>query len=492
MRLFTLQAALSLMQNHNASTPTLLWHDYESWGADPQKDHPCQFAAIRTDLDLNPIGDPINWMCQIPNDYLPHPEACLITGITPQQSIRDGMLEAEFMKKIHAEMSQPQTCTLGYNNLRFDDELTRFSLYRNFFNPYAREWQNGNSRWDIIDMVRACYALRPEGIEWVYNEDDVPVFKLELLSKANGIEHEAAHDALSDVYATIGIAKLIKQKQPRLYNYLFELRSKQKVAQHISYAARHPLVHISSKIPAINGCCTWIVPICPHPTNKNAVICINLALDVQPLLDLSPEEIREKLYKKTTEFEPGETRLPLKLIHLNKSPVIAPAKTLTEENAERLGIDRDKCLSNFKLIQATMGLEQKLSAVYEDEQKQQRDADHALYTGGFLSNRDQELCALVQDSAVESLDQFKGKFEDPRMETLLFRYRGRNYPQFFDAQELTRWQAHRNYRITDPESPGSIHLQDFMVRLEELSLANEKNPKKLSILKDLYHYAQQL
>jgi exodeoxyribonuclease-1 len=44
--------------------------------------------------------------------------------------------------------------------------VTRYSLYRNFFDPYAREWQGGNSRWDLIDVVRAAYALRPEGIVW--------------------------------------------------------------------------------------------------------------------------------------------------------------------------------------------------------------------------------------------------------------------------------------------------------------------------------------
>lgn len=479
-------------ERDNQQQPTLLWHDYESWGANPKKDHPCQFAAIRTDLDLNPVDEPINWMCQIPNDYLPHPQACLVTGITPQQSLRDGMLETEFVGKIHDQMIRPQTCVVGYNNIRFDDELTRFSFYRNFLNPYAREWQNGNSRWDIIDMVRACYALRPDGINWVYNDNDVPTFKLELLTKANDISHDSAHDALSDVYATIALAKLIKDKQPRLYQFLFDLRFKNNVSANINYAVKNPLVHVSSKLQALHGCCTWIVPICPHPVNKNAVICLNLALPPEPLMDLSVPELQERMYAKNSDLGEHEQRLPVKLIHLNKCPVIAPAKTLTEENAERLGIDREQCLKNLKFIKEQTGLEQKLSALFEESESNDEDPDHALYSGGFLSSRDQLLSEQVRNSPSDALFEFSDKFEDKRLKTLLFRFRGRNFPQTFDAQELQRWQQHRNMRLSDPESPCEMYLNAYLLTLEELSAEHHSNPRKLSILKDLYHYAQQL
>ncbi|HCG89461.1 MAG TPA: exodeoxyribonuclease I, partial [Alteromonas macleodii] len=190
--------------------PTFLWHDFETFGTSPQKDLPCQFAAVRTDMDLNVIGKPINIMSAIANDYLPHPEACLVTGITPQQTIRDGSNEADFAARIYQEMSTPNTCSVGFNSIRFDDEVSRYLFYRNFYDPYSREWRNGNSRWDIIDLARACYALRPDGINWPRREDGAPSFKLEALTAANNIGHENAHDALSDVYATIALAKLIK------------------------------------------------------------------------------------------------------------------------------------------------------------------------------------------------------------------------------------------------------------------------------------------
>ncbi len=473
--------------------PTFYFHDYESWGANPKKDHPCQFAGIRTDHELNIIGKPLTLFSQIPNDYLPQPEACLITGITPQQSLRDGLIEAEFIARIHQQFSQPNTCAVGYNSIRFDDEMTRYTLYRNFYDPYAREWQNGNSRWDIIDMVRACYALRPEGVEWVFKQDGSPSFKLEDLTQANGIDHGNAHDATSDVYAAIGLAKRIKQAQPKLFDFLFSLRKKQEVSKYIDCFNMTPFVHISSKLPAIQGCCTWMVPVIFHPTNKNAVICINLATDPEALLELSAEDIREKLYTPTTMLEEGEERIPLKLVHINKCPVVAPAKTLSEAAAERLGIDREACLKHLKVLKGHPGLAQKLSQVFEQEESfPDAPADQALYSGGFPSASDKALMERLRQVDMRQLADPDWQFDDAKYNKLLFMYRGRNYPQSLTHDEAQKWQQHRQFRLTDADSPASIILPDYLNKLENLSLEHQSNPRKLSILKDLYLYAQSL
>ncbi|MGL4204888.1 MAG: exodeoxyribonuclease I, partial [Aeromonadaceae bacterium] len=263
-----------------SNSPTFYFHDYETFGTHPGRDRPAQFAGIRTDAELNPIGEPLMIYCQMPTDYLPEPEACLITGITPQLVNRQGVNEAEFIRRIHAEFSQANTCILGYNNIRFDDEFTRYTLYRNYFDPYGYSWQQGNSRWDLLDVVRACYALRPEGINWVYDEEGKPSFRLELLTQANGIGHEHAHDALSDVYATIGMAKLIRDKQPKLFDYLFKLRNKNQVKALIDVISMKPLVHVSGMFSPWQGCASWVSPVAWHPTNANAVIVVDLNQDI--------------------------------------------------------------------------------------------------------------------------------------------------------------------------------------------------------------------
>lgn len=471
---------------------TLLWHDYETWGANPQKDAPCQFAAIRTDTDLNIVDKPINIMARIANDALPHPQACLVTGITPQQSLRDGMTEAEFCQKIHHEMSKPNTCVVGFNSIRFDDEVSRHLFYRNFYDPYGREWRNGNSRWDIIDLARACYALRPEGIEWPLKEDDTPSFKLEALTKANNLNHGQAHDALSDVHATIALAKLIKTKQPKLFEYGFKLRSKHEVAKQFDFSRPSVLLHVSSKIPASQGCCTWVMPVAPHPTNSNAIIVIDLSKDVTPLLEDDADTLRDKLYTSNHDLD-GIPRPGLKLIHINRSPFVTTAKAMDEKNASRIGLDRDLCLKHYQILASREDLREKVLNVYNQQpEEKDMDADHALYSGGFLSDDERRWCDGVRNSEPENLDSFHNTTQNLTLRTLLFRYRARNYPHTLTADEVQRWQIHRQYRLTDRNSPSSITLETYLLELEGLIETHREDPNKQAILRALYQYAQNL
>ncbi|MEQ3639564.1 MAG: exodeoxyribonuclease I [Alteromonas sp.] len=474
-------------------TPTFLWHDFETFGTNTHKDLPCQFAAVRTDENLNIVGRPINIISAIANDYLPHPEACLVTGITPQQTLRDGSNEADFAAKIYQEMSTPNTCSVGYNSIRFDDEVARFLFYRNFYDPYSREWRNGNSRWDIIDLARACYALRPEGIVWPKRDDGSPSFKLELLTEANGLEHGNAHDALSDVYATIALAKLIKEKQPRLFDYAFSLRSKHAVMQQIDLSKPSVLLHISSKLPASQGCCTWIMPIAKHPKNGNGFITIDLSHDVDSLLNDTPQEIKQKLYAPAEQFTSKQERPGIKVIHANRSPFITTAKAMSEDNAERLGLDRERCLDNYRKIAANPEIAQKLVALYdiEDEHGEQ-DIDHALYSGGFLSEEDRRWCEQVIESRPENLIAIADNTQHQGLRALLFRYRARNFPNTLTADEMTRWQRHRHARLTDASSNGSITLDTYLVKLEQLAHEYSDNPDKQAILRALYQYAKNL
>ena len=475
---------------------TILWHDYETFGISPKFDKPSQFAAIRTDLDLNIIGEPEVFYCQPPADYLPQPEACLVTGITPQKAMNEGLPEAEFAKRIHGLFTVPNTCVAGYNNIRFDDEVTRYMFYRNFFDPYAREWQNGNSRWDIIDMVRACYALRPDGINWptMVREDtgqEQVSFRLELLTAANGIAHEAAHDAMSDVYATIAMAKLIKDKQPKLYNFIFNLRDKRNVADLIDVYNMTPIVHTSSKVSSEHGCTSWFAPISYHPINKNAVIAIDLARDPSPLFELTSEQIAERLYTRYSDLAPDELPIPIKLIHLNKCPVVSPAKTLLPENAQRLNIPRTLCLENLAKIKADSTLREKLSDVFaiEGEFDENPDPEHALYGGNFFNASDKAQMEILHQLTAEQLANHVFEFQDQRLPTLLFRYKARNYPYTLSTEEQNKWQSYCQNKL-QYGAKGILSLDEFMMKIENLAHEHEQDTAKMSVLKALYQYIQ--
>jgi exodeoxyribonuclease I len=472
---------------------SLYFHDYETWGADPKRDRPAQFAGIRTDLELNIISEPDVWYCQLANDYLPHPQAALITGLTPQLCNKKGLRETEFMQRIVSRFNEPNTCVLGYNNLRFDDEVTRHSLFRNFVEPYSREWQHGNSRWDLIDMVRACYALRPEGIVWPTREDGSPSFKLEELSRANGLLHEQAHDALSDVYATIAIAKLIKEKQPKLFSYLFSLRIKQAAAELIDVAGMTPLVHVSSKFPASSGCVSWIVPLAFHPSNKNAVICYNLQSDPSPLLDDDIATLQQKLYTKSADLAEGEQRLGLKLIHLNKCPVLAPAKTLTEERAVELGINRPQCLQHLGWLRQHRVTQSKVVELYQqlDPYPAESNPDYQLYNG-FISPADKQKMHQLHQLAPEQLGTSAPVFADERLNNLLFLYRARNYPATLTDSEQQKWQRYRTDKLMHGLDKPNLTMEEFSLVLENLAHEHASDEKKMQVLKALYLYAQSL
>jgi exodeoxyribonuclease-1 len=470
---------------------SILWHDYETWGLDPRHDFPAQFAGIRTDLDLNVIGKPLNFYCQIPNDYLPHPQACLVTGITPQKSLRDGYLEHEFADKIAQQLTQPETCSAGYNSMKFDEEVTRHMLYRNFLPVYEREYQGGNSRWDIIDLVRAAYALRPDGIEWPMYEDGKPCFKLEALSQANGLEHTSAHDALSDVYATIALAKLIKEKQPKLYEYYWGLRDKYKVAQQIDTHTRAPFLHVSGYISSHQGCCTWMMPISQHSTNKNAIIAIDLAKDITALTELSLDNLREAgrvegLYQ--------ARQIPLMQISLNKVPFVASAKTLSPENAERLGIDRKACLENYEKLKQTSDLIEKCQILTERDLAllPTPDIDAQLYTRDFPSTADSQWMKGVKDSPPEALTVFFDKTDNPLLRKQLLRYIGRNYPNLMAENELNIWQAHRRERFILGTDKKYLSLEAYAQQIQVLASEYANDPKKLGILSKLEAYAGEI
>ena len=343
---------------------TFYWHDYETFGTDASRDRPVQFAGVRTDRELNVIGDPLVLFCKPARDVLPHPEACLVTGITPQQALAEGVPEYEFIRQIHDELSRPGTCGVGYNSIRFDDEFTRYTLYRNFYDAYAREWKNGNSRWDIIDTVRLTHALRPDGIEWPQGEDGQTSFRLELLTAANGIGHEAAHEALSDVEATIALARLIRDRQPRLFAYALALRSKQAVLEQLDMRAMQPVLHVSGMFGASRHNIALIAPVAAHPTNKNEIICCDLAVDPAPLAELDAGRLGELLFSPAAELPDGVERPGIKTIHINRSPVLVTPKLLDPQAAERLAIDVPRCRAHRQQLQAVQDLADKLRQVY--------------------------------------------------------------------------------------------------------------------------------
>ena len=456
------------------------WHDYETFGVVPRRDRPAQFAGVRTDADLNEIDAPLTVYCKAALDSLPNPEACLITGITPQVCEERGLSERVFAESIEAQLAQPGTVGCGYNSLRFDDEVTRFLFWRTLIDPYAREWQNECGRWDLLDTVRCAWAMRPEGITWPTRDEAKPSFRLEHLTAANGIAHEAAHDAMSDVRATIALARLVKQQQPKLWAHCLKLHKKQAVIDEMGVG--RPFVHLSGRYAVERGCMAVVWPLAPHPKFKNEVIVWDLAHDPSALFALNAEAVRERLFTAADALPAGQTRLPIKTIHLNKSPiVIGNLKTLGTA-ASRWSIDIDQALRHADI--AARGANSMAGIwpeVYERAPSTEAvDVDEDLY-GGFLDNEDRRALQRLRQLPPERLAERRPAFNDARLDELLLRFRARNHIDTLNAADRAAWLAHCRdarqaapawfERITQLETDADARGRDILAALRHWGTA---------------------
>jgi len=468
---------------------SFFWHDYETFGRVPRRDRPSQFAGVRTDAELNEIDAPVMLHCQPADDFLPDPESCLLTGITPQLCLERGVPEHAFAAAVERQLARPGTVGVGYNSIRFDDEVTRFLFWRNLIDPYAREWQNGCGRWDLLDVVRCTRALRPDDIVWPTHDDGRPSLKLEHLAAANGLVHEAAHDALSDVRATIALARLIRQRQPRLWEFCLKLRQKAAVLDEIG--VHRPFLHVSGMFAPERGCLAIVWPLAPHPTNRNELIVWDLAADPDELISLDAQAIRARMFTRAEELPEGVARLPIKTIHINKSPiVVGKLATLTPALAERWGVDVALALRHAETAArhspALAGLWPEVFA--RPAPAQPPDVDEDLY-GGFVSNADRGRLHRLRELPPEQLAGRRTGFDDARLDELLFRYRARNFPASLPADERERWELHRAERLHGSGGAASP-LQVFFDRIDTLN--DSADERGQAILGALYEYAEQI
>lgn len=471
---------------------TLYWHDYETSGASPANDRPWQFAGLRTNLDLDIIGEPLTVYAKPSRDVIPHPTAIRVTGISPFECEAKGLTEQGFIGRIHEELSQPGTCGVGYNSLRFDDEVTRYSLWRNFYDPYAREYSRGNSRWDLIDIVRTFYALRPDSLVWPTHPDGSPSFKLEDLTTANGLEHGAAHDAMSDVTATLALARALRSADQALFDHLLSQRFKSRCEAMVDTSRMTPLVHISGLFGTDRHCLGVIVPIAIHPEFKSDVICVDITREPQ-FLDMSVEEIKGRLFAKKEDLASPDDRPSLMTIKVNRAPVLLPMTEITPDAAKRLGLNGDLLrshLSELRGVRDARGdaFTSDYQAVYRSSPKPADvNPDTALY-GSFVPNADKRLIQEVRDASPAELRDRRFAFSDPRLPELLFRYRARNWPEILSEEERLLWQEHcRTYWETNKH----LNMESFQSALDAELCTEGLTEKQRAALADLQRWVSE-
>lgn len=427
---------------------TFFFYDLETSGLNPREDRVMQFAGQRTDLDFNPIGDPVNVLVQLNDDTLPSPEAIAVTGITPQKTVDEGYTEAEFARMIIDDICREDTITIGFNTIRFDDEFIRHLLWRNFHDPYEWCWKNGRSRWDILDLVRMTRALRSEGIEWPVDENGDATNRLELITKANGITHLAAHDALSDVTATIEVAKLIRSKQPQLYEYLLKMRDKNEVKKLVNLDDKKPFVYTSGRYDKEHAKTTVAFPL-TNGRNGNVAV-YDLRYDPMPFVSLSADDLAKKMFATWEERKTdGFVKLPVKELQYNRAPAVAPLGVLEQSDGwKKIGLDLETVEHHKKILLDHPAFSENIRSLYERsrEYPSSTDPEAQLYDG-FLNDRDRIRVEAVRNADERKLADFHPEFNDERLAPLLLHYKARSFPSTLSASERSAWEEWREARI---------------------------------------------
>jgi exodeoxyribonuclease-1 len=471
---------------------SFFFYDLETSGFNPREARIMQFAGMRTDMELHPVGEPVNVLIKLGDEILPDIDATLVTGITPQATLMEGVTEAEFLRQFEAEVAVPGTIFMGFNTVRFDDEFMRCLHYRNFYDAYEWEWQDGRSRWDLLDVVRMTRALRPEGIEWPFDVHGRPTNRLELLTALNKLEHEHAHDALSDVEATIAVARLIRNKQTRLFEYLLTMRDKKKVADFVE--SNDMFVYTSGKYPSEHEKTTVVAQICPHHKRSGASYVYDLRFDPLDWLGKTPEQLAEAWkWKKDSE----EPRLPVKLMQYNRCPAVAPVGVLDDASRERLHLDMAAIKKHAAILKKDKNFADTLCKAADilDEHQQARlfndkkDVDSCLYDG-FFGAEDKTAMSVVRAAAPEELGSLGLTFKDDRLEQLLPLYKARNYPKLLSGEEREAWEKFRTNRLLSGRT-GS-RMAKFLTRLQQVAADPNLTGHQQYLLEELKLYAESI
>ncbi|QJC30092.1 exodeoxyribonuclease I [Enterobacteriaceae endosymbiont of Plateumaris sericea] len=452
-----------------------LFYDYETFGLNPSIDRIAQFACVRTNINFDIIEKPIILYCKIPIDYFPNPESIIIHNISPQIVNTKGILECNLAKKINKIFSKYNTCIVGYNNIAFDDEFSRNLFYRNFYDPYNWYWKNNNSRWDILNLVRACCVLRPDGLNWP-KINNIPVFNLEKIANINNIKlYYKSHDALSDVYATIAIAKLIKKKQLSLFNYFFKNRQKKEILKIIHLSNIKPLIYISSVYKNSNNNIGCIVPLFWSFKNKNILITFDLINDINRFINLNWQK----------NILNNNFLIYIKFININNSPLLLPINILKSNDIKRLNFNLiyyQKNFLNFKkyFLKIKNIIFSCLIKFYNNNMNYDiNNVDTQLYKN-FFGYSDLQNFKKLHKTPINKLKQFI--FNDYRANELLFRYRARNFPEILNDLEKNKWNLYIKNIF------NKNYILNYINQIEILLNKYKNCEEQKTILNDLLKY----
>lgn len=460
---------------------TYLFYDVETTSLSPYFGQILQFAAIRTDLELNEL-ERHEIRIKLNKDTLPSPGAML----THKMSISDmhvGESEYDGIRKIHALVNQPGTISGGYNTLAFDDKFLRFSFYRNLLDPYTHQWQNDCGRFDIYPMVIYFYLSSKNNVLTWPLEDGAPSLKLENINALNQLAQGTAHTAMVDVEVTLALAKRLYAHHQH-WDYAMKSFAKRtdpitklgyEAHQGHKYEINQTAIILLSKLGSKELFHAPVLCLGYHELYKNQTIWLRLDKVNFSTLDFTPTQVKELmmdgciLNKKI-----ADRGLILPLMDRTTSNLSPSRKELFQSNQVWLSKNEHIIHSIQKHFTTTC------YPVIENI-----DVDAALYTG-FIDNNETQACYQFHQTTNQDKAIVIEKFKDPRLKQIAIRIMGRHFEAHLPDQYQTRFS---NYLTSicngiNEEMPRGYKKDEYRPTRYQIQVQIEEERKRVDITGD--------
>jgi exodeoxyribonuclease I len=448
---------------------TFLFYDIETSGLNKAFDQVMQFAAIRTDENLNEL-DRYELLVKLNPDVTPSARA-LITHRISIDTANTGLCEYKAMQKIHAWLNQPGTISLGYNTLGFDDEFLRFGFYKNLLPPYTHQYACGCSRMDLFPMTALYFLFKNNVLDWPKIEDKTTL-KLEHLSAANNLATGMAHDAMVDVEATLELAKRFKQEN-KMWRYLCGYFNKEEdVARSLKlpkvFADHQQAIIVNGSFGAKNNYHATALSLGNHYHYRNQTLW--LRLDDPQLSDATKDNFTEKTW--VIRKKVGETNLLLPFNERFTKYITTEKQKIITENVIFLK-------ANKKLLHEVTEYNRNYTYPFIPD----LDVDAALYQNGFPTPYETGLCEDFHRAPPDKKHTIIDRMLNNNLRTQMIRVLARNYPQYLPEKYQTEFDifleniSDNNNPIKDYSGKPRMTLQQLQLELAEIK-QNEKLDKQ--------------
>ncbi len=421
-----------------------VFYDFETSGLNYYFDQPIQLAAKLVDENFN-VLDELNEKCRLRDGVIPSPIALLITK-TNLKDLSSKQSFYEFMDKIHQKLSSwSPAIFIGYNNINFDEKFLRSSLYHSLHAPYLTN-TNNNSRTDLFKIILSiCNLDKPYINIPIDKEKGRKSLKLEKISENNKIKHEFAHDAMSDVDATLGVAEIIKNNDPDLWEHLMVFRNHNNVREFIEENKICFLPPTTS-----TGDYTPVCYLTSNPDNAKELIFFNLCEEVTDEIISSRTRNIGSLFKNKI----------LKKVKSNDYPILLKYKHLDDTLKEKYSKDKNNYDVKFKLLNSSsnfvMNINQYLVDQLADYQVDNRDylsasehVDEMLYNG-FTGPSDWALIKKIDNlNKIDEILIELGALEDKRLVELYKRKLYSDKQELLPEKNINNYKAYISNKIFD-------------------------------------------